>query len=125
MAYRKPSPRGPKISQFLPIWTTANADLNTAIFVSCMQRLGITSLSSYLRKFELPILLCALVGAGIGAFQSGFWGLIVGALLGLATPAALIWLAVTLVHIAVYLAVFCAAWLAIFCVIYWLLFSGF
>ena len=124
MAARKTPLRGSKISRVLPIWTVENADLNTAIFVSCMQRLGINSLPSYLRKFAIPVLLCALVGAGVGTFHSGVSGLIVGALLGLATPAALIWLAVTLVHVAAYLAVFCAAWAVIFYVARWILSSG-
>ena len=124
MAGRKPSLRGPKLSQVLPVWTSANADLNTAIFLSFMQRLGVHDISSYLRRFAIPNFLCAVIGAAIGAFHSGFWGLIVGALLGLATPAALIWLAVTLVHVAAYLAVFCAAWAVIFYVARWILSSG-
>ena len=94
------------------------------MFLSLMHRLGIDSFSGYLRKFAIPNSICALVGAGIGVFQSGVSGLIVGALLGVATPGALIWLAVTLVHVAVYLAIFFLAWAVIFAVARWLLFNA-
>ena len=136
MAYRKASSRGQKfrgskihiskfrLSQVLPIYTPANGELNTAMFLSFMHRLGIDSFSSYLRKFAIPNSICALVGAGIGLAYSGISGLIVGALLGVATPAALIWLAVTLVHVAAYLAIFCLAWAVIFAVARWLLYSA-
>jgi hypothetical protein len=39
--------------------------------------------------------------------------MLVGAVLGLAAPAALIWLCITLLHIAIFLGVFCAAWAVI------------
>lgn len=47
--------------------------------------------------------------------------MLLGALLGLAAPAALIWLVITLIHIAAYLFVFCAVWVVIFYGLMWLL----
>lgn len=123
MTRRKASSCSPlakiQVRDVLPIWTAANTDLNTAIFVSYLQKLGITGIRSYLRKLAIPIVLCVLVGACAGAVHSGVNGMLVGSLLGLATPAALIWLVITLIHIACYLIAVCAVWVVIFYVARW------
>jgi hypothetical protein len=124
MARRKASGRSVlstvRVSAVLPICTTAKANLNTAMFVSYLQGLGITGIRSYLRKLGVPVVLCVLAGASAGAIHSGVNGLFVGSLMGLAAPAALIWLVITLIHFACYLIVFCAAWVLIFYVARWL-----
>ena len=129
MARRKASGRSilssVRVRDVLPMWTSANTNLNTAMFVSYLQGLGITGIPSYVRKLAIPVVLCVLVGACAGAIHSGVSGMFVGALLGLATPAALIWLVITLIHMAVYLIAFCAAWVVIFNVVCWLFRSGF
>ena len=129
MARRKASGRSIlsriRVRDVLPIWTSANAELNTAMFVSYLQGLGITDFPSYLRKLAIPIFICVLLGAFAGAIHSGINGMFVGCVLGLATPAALIWLVVTLIHTAIYLIVFCAAWVVIFYVVRWFFWSGF
>jgi hypothetical protein len=129
MARRKASGRSTfsnlRVKDVLPIWTSANSNLNTAMFVSYLQGLGITGIPSYLRKLAIPVVLFVLVGACAGAIHSGVSGMFVGALLGLATPAALIWLVITLIHMAIYLIAFCAAWVVIFYVVRWLFSSGF
>ena len=129
MARRKASGRSPlakiKVGDILPIWTSANANLNTAMFVSYLQGFGITGIPSYLRKLAIPVFICVLVGAFAGAIHSGGNGMLVGALLGIATPAALIWLAITLLHIASYLIALCAVWVVLFYVVRWFFLSGF
>lgn len=129
MTRRKASGRSPfskiRVRDILPIWTSANTDLNTAMFVSYMQGLGITGVSSYLRTLAIPVVLCVLAGACTGAIHSGGNGMFVGALLGLAAPAALIWLVITLIHIASYLIAVCAVWVVIFYVARWLFRSAF
>ena len=114
-----------RVNNVLPIWTSANTGLNTAMFVSYLQGLGITGIPSYLRKLAIPVVLCVLVGSCTGAIHSGSNGMFVGSLLGLATPAALIWLVITLIHIASYLIAFCAVWVVIFYVARWFFWSGF
>ena len=129
MARRKASGRSHpakiKVEDILPICTSAKANLNTAMFISYLQGLGITGIPSYLRKLAVPLVFCVLVGACAGALHSGINGMFVGSVLGLATPAALIWLVVTLIHAAVYLIVFCAAWVVIFYVVRWIFRSAF
>ena len=114
-----------RVSAVLPICTSANAKTNTAMFASYLQGLGITGISSYLRKLAVPVVLCVLAGACAGAIHSGVNGLLVGALLSLAVPAALIWLVITLIHFACYLIAFCAVWVLIFIAARWLFSSGF
>ena len=67
----------------------------------------------------------AVFKSALADVQSGINGMLVGSVLGLAAPAALIWLFITLIHIASYLLVFCAAWVVLFCVVRWLFWSGF
>ena len=87
--------------------------------------MGITGISSYLRKLAVPVVLCVLAGASAGAIHSGINGMFVGFLLGLVAPAALIWLVITLIDCACYLIAFCAVWVLIFYVARWLFSSGF
>ena len=129
MAPRKASGRSVlctvRVSAVLPICTSANAKANTAMFVSYLQGLGITGISSYLCKLAVPVVLCVLIGASAGAIHSGVNGMFVGALLSLAAPAALIWLVITLMHFACYLIAFNAGWVLIFYVGRWFFSSGF
>lgn len=85
--------------------------------------MGITDIPSYWRKLKAVIVFCIFLGACIGLSVSGFNGLMVGSLLGFAAPAGVIWLAVTLFHITVYLLAFCLVWVAILGVLWWLLHS--
>ena len=129
MAYRRASKgssgrssrRKLGLAQVLPVWTSANAEINNVMFMSCLWRLGITDLLSYCRKLRIAIVLSVIVCASVGASSDGLKGLLVGSLLGFATPAALIWLVVTVVHLAIYLAVFCLAWAVILFVAWWVL----
>jgi hypothetical protein len=115
MAYRKSygSPRRSKtrVSQVLPIWTSTNDDVNTAIFMSCLALLGITDWRSYWQKLRWGILFCVVVGVCVGhSMGGGYKNLILGALAGYAAPAAVIWLGITLAHVAAYLLAYLAAW---------------
>lgn len=125
MGIRKPSKRESgrrhPLKGLLPLWTTTHANLNTSLFVAAMAKLGINGVSSYLRRLVLPILICSLFGAYAGALHSGVQGLIVGALSGIAAPAAVIWLVITLTHMAIYLTVICLAWVVLFYVARWIL----
>ncbi len=129
MGFRKPSKRTSgrrhPLKGLLPLWTTTHANLNTSLYLAGMAKLGITDISSYLRKLVLPILICSLFGAYAGALHSGLQGLIVGALSGFAAPAAVIWLAITLTHMAIYLTVICLAWVVLFYVARWILRNAF
>ncbi len=129
MGFRKPSKhasgRRHPLKGLLPLWTTTHANLNTSLFVAAMAKLGINGVYSYLRRLVLPILICSLFGAYAGAIHSGLQGLIVGALSGFAAPAAVIWLAITLTHMAIYLTVICLAWVVLFYVARWILRNAF
>jgi hypothetical protein len=81
----------------------------------------ITDIRSYLHRLQGAIVLSVIVCACIGASNYGLKGVFLGGLLGIAAPAAAIFLAVVLVLAAILLGVYCAAWVAIYYVVCWLL----
>jgi len=113
------------VSHALPLWTLANPSIGNAIFVMCMQVMGVASVSDYLRRFAFLVFPCALLSASFGASSGGVLGLIAGIFVGLAAPVALLWLAITVIHVATYLAIFCAGWVVLFYLARWLFWSGF
>lgn len=64
--------------------------------------------------------ICVVVGAFSGAYVSGFWGFVGGAIAGIVTPAGLLKLGLIASYVAIYLACFGAAWLPLFYVFAWL-----
>jgi hypothetical protein len=124
MAYRttkRQSWRNLKPSQVLPIWTTANSNTANLVAQELFAHLGVVSVRSYFQQLGVAIVICVIVGAGIGASSYDTRGLLVGALLGLAAPAALIWLGTVLTLIVIFLAVYCAVWAVIACLGWWML----
>ena len=84
------------------------------------EALGITCIKSYFKKLLLPIAICVVLSAVIGACVSGFLGLIFGAIAGIMLPAALIWLAPIVGYVAVSLACVAAALAVLFYGAIWL-----
>ena len=105
----------------LPHWTAQNANVNTELFLSCLGSLGIYDFSSYRKRFPKTILFCVFIGACIGLSHGGFKGIFIGGAMGFATPAAAIWLGITLAHMAIYLFAYMAAWAVILYIGYWFL----
>lgn len=121
--------RGPKrssgrkfrVSQVLPIWTTAHSDTVNLACQYLLLRFGITDVPSYFRVLRIPIAISVVVGATVGAFGYGIKGFFLGGLLGLVAPAALLWLGVLLIGIAIYLVVYMVCMAAAVTVIWWFL----
>ena len=84
------------------------------------EALGITGIKSYFKKLPLPIAICVLLSAVIGACISGFSGFVCGAIAGIMVPAALIWLAPIVGYVAVSLACVAAALAVLFYGAIWL-----
>jgi len=125
MAYRRSSYRSShkstnrlRISQVLP---PVQPQLSNQLAIALLERFGITDLSSYLRLWRIPIALCVIAGASVGAFKAGLNGFALGGVLGVAAPAGLLWLGVVLVHAAIVLAIYFACWAVILAVGWWLL----
>jgi hypothetical protein len=121
MAYRR-SPHKPanrlRLSQVLP---PVQPQLSNQLAFALLERFGITDLSSYLSVWRIPIVLCVILGACIGAFQAGLTGFALGGLLGALAPAGLVWLGVVLLHAAIVLAIYFACWAVILAVGWWML----
>lgn len=105
----------------LPIWTSSNTTLNNLMFAQFMQRLGVTDFGSYFRKLWPLIVLTVFICAAIGATYGTLKALLVGVVSGLAAPAAVVSLAITVVHALMYLAIYLLAWGAILLCVWWLL----
>ncbi len=86
-----------------------------------MSKLGITDTASYFRQLRIPIGISVVVCAAVGAANYGIKGFVLGGLVGLLAPAALLYLAVLLVGIAIYLAFFIAFWAVIWAIGQWFL----
>ena len=84
------------------------------------EALGVSDIKSYFKKLLLPIAICVLLSAVIGACVSGFLGFIFGAIAGIMVPAALIWLAPIVGYVAVSLACVAAALAVLFYGAIWL-----
>jgi hypothetical protein len=112
MASRKSSKRL-KFSDVVPVWTSKNVDTNAVLVQATLLGFGIYDIGSYWRKLRVAIILCILMGMLIGGAAKGFGGVCIGSVLGFATPAAAIALFVTVLHIVIYLSIFCLVWAAI------------
>ena len=93
--------------------------MNTVLFLQVLEKLGVTDIRSYFRRMWLAAIPCTLIGLLYGATYGTAKGLLIGTVVGIASPALLIWAAVTLVHIVMHLFVFVAIWaFIVFCALY-------
>jgi hypothetical protein len=126
MAFRSPRKSSSKsawkkVSQVLPIWTPANTAVANLFFKDVLEKLGITDIRSYFQKWRIPIAISIVVCAWVGAASDGLKGFVIGGLLGIVAPIALLWLGVMLSLIALFLAIYVAAW-AVIVFIVWAIF---
>ena len=90
-------------------------------FKLLMHKLGIGTMQDYFRKLRILIVISVLVCALTGASGYGFKGFILGGLLGLAAPAAILWLGILAVGILIYMAIWVAASALVICFLWWFL----
>lgn len=89
------------------------------VFQDLLLRLGITDVPSYFRKLRIPIVICVVVGGGVGAALYGLKGFFLGGLLGMIAPVALLWLAVMIVGVAIFMAIYVAVWAVLLSFLWW------
>ena len=108
------------IGDYVPLLTRSQAETTNHLTRLMFEALGITGIKSYFKKLLLPIAICVLLSAVIGACVSGFLGFIFGAIAGIMVPAAVIWLAPIVGYVAVSLACVAAALAVLFYGAIWL-----
>ena len=108
------------IGDYVPLLTRSQAETTNHLTRLMFEALGITGIKSYFKKLLLPIAICVLLSAVIGACVNGFLGLTFGAIAGIMVPAALIWLAPIVGYVAVSLACVAAALAVLFYGAIWL-----
>ena len=126
MAYRSPrktSSRKLQFSKVWPIWGVTHTNVVNMAFEALMHKLGITDVRSYFLKLRIWIVIAVLVCALGGAYNYGIKGFILGGVLGLAAPAAILWLGILLIGVVAYLAIYCLVWALILWAAWWLLHS--
>jgi hypothetical protein len=123
MAYRRSSGKSSwrklKASDVLPLWTSAHTDTANLAVQSAMMRLGIFSIRDYFHKLRVLIVICAVLGAVIGAAEYGLQGFFLAGILGMAAPAAAIWICVTLFVVAIYMLAYCIGMALVICLLLW------
>ena len=113
-------PRYTKFNIGVPLLTRSQAETTNHLTRLMFEALGITGIKSYFKKLLLPIAICVLLSAVIGACVSVFLGLTFGAIAGIMVPAALIWLAPIVGYVAVSLVCVAAALAVLFYGAIWL-----
>jgi hypothetical protein len=108
------------IGDYVPLLTRSQAETTNHLTRLMFVALGVTGIKSYFKKLLLPIAICVLLSAVIGACVSGFLGFFLGSIAGIMVPAALIWLAPIVGYVAVSLACFAAALAVLFYGAIWL-----
>jgi hypothetical protein len=101
------------------MWSPVTAQMNNAMALQVLAKLGVTDLASYIRRLWIAVAMGMVIGAVVGATYWGIQGLLTGTVIGIASPALLIWLVITAAFIFVHLLVFIAAWtVIIYCALY-------
>ena len=106
---------------FFPIWTTAQTATVNLAFMALLEWMGVRDIPSYFRQLRIPVAISVFLCAWYGAATYGIPGFVIGGLLGLSAPAALLFLAVLLVGVFIFLAIYAIAMAAVFYVLWWFL----
>jgi hypothetical protein len=113
-SYSRSNNRKSSWTEAVPRWSQAQTDTTNMMARMLFEKLGITNLKSYFEKLMPAIVVCVVLGAAIGAYLDGFSGFFWWGLAGIAAPAALIWLAVVVPYVLLYVAMIFAAWFLLF-----------
>jgi hypothetical protein len=105
----------------VPRWSQAQTDTTNLMARMLFEKLGINDLKSYFEKLLPAIVVCVVLGAVIGAYRDGISGFFWWGLAGIAAPAGLIWLAVVVPYVLLYMAMIFAAWFVLFYAVYFVL----
>ena len=109
-SFHRSNSRKQSWSDAVPRWSQTQTDTTNLMARMLFEKLGITDLKSYFEKLMPVIVVCVVLGAVIGAYVDGFSGFIWWGLAGIAAPAALIWLAVVVPYVLLYVALIFSAW---------------
>jgi hypothetical protein len=113
-SYHRSNSRKQSWSDAVPRWSQAQTDTTNLMARMLFEKLGITDLKSYFEKLMPAIVVCVVLGAFVGAYRDGVSGFIWWGLSGVLAPGALIWLAVVVPYVLLYVAMIFAAWFVLF-----------
>ena len=110
-----------RLKDVLPIDPRPHTDITDLLFKSLMEKLGVTSLKTYLQQLRIAIAICVVVCAAVGGYFYGLQGFLWGLPAGFAAPAGLLWLGIVVSYVAVYVTVLFMAWAVLFYGFFWLI----
>ncbi len=120
-SYRSKASSKANWSDAVPRWRQHNTDTCNLLFKDWMSRIGVTDIHSYFDRLAVWIWLCVASGAVLGAYLDGWSGIFWYGVAGLAAPAAIPYLFIT-VGVAILLALaYVAVWAALIFGVIWLL----
>ena len=120
-SYSRSNNRKSPWTDAVPRWSQTQTDTTNLMAQMLFEKLGITDLKSYFEKLMPAIVVCVILGAAIGAHRDGVSGFFLWGLAGIAAPAALIWLAVVVPYVLLYVAMIFAAWYVLFYAVVYIL----
>ena len=109
------------VAQTLPIWNTTHTSIVNVVFLSTLMRYGATTVHTYFERLRFVIAFCVVICACLGGYHYGFGGLILGGLMGLVAPLAVLWLGILLTGIVIFMGIYFGAWTALFYLAKWFL----
>ena len=105
----------------VPQWRQQNTETCNLIFKDWMGRIGVTDIRSYFERLAIPVILCVVSGAAIGAYRDGWSGMLWYALAGVAAPAGIIWLCIVVGYAVILALAYVAVWTALIYGVLWIM----
>ena len=105
----------------LPIWKPNHTGVVNTVFLSIMERFGVTDVHSYFERLRILIAISVAICACLGGYHYGMGGCLLIGLLGVIAPAVVLWLGILLTGIAIFMGIYLAAWAVMFYLVKWFL----
>ena len=108
-------------AQVLPIWNTTHTGIVNVVFLATLERFGVSTFQTYFERLRILIVISVVICACLGGYHYGIGGFLLSGLLGVIAPVAVLWLAILLTGITIFMGIYVAAWAAIFFLLKWFL----
>ena len=104
----------------LPIWRPSHTNLVNDVFLSTLERYGVTH-HTYFERLRVVVSVSVVICACLGGYHYGIGGFLLSGLLGVIAPVVVLWVGLLLVSITVFLSLYFAVWFFLFYLAKWFL----
>jgi hypothetical protein len=109
------------VAHVLPIWKPSHTGIVNDLFLSILERFGVTDVHTYFERMRIVIAISVVISACLGGYHYGFGGFISGGVLGVIAPVVVLWLGILVTGIAIFMGIYFAAWAVMFYLAKWLI----